>query len=56
MSKLTKLIKIAKVITIPKPGKPPHELILYRPISLSTGNSKLIEGPIHKLNPYGLKQ
>jgi hypothetical protein len=34
---------VAEVIMIPKPGKPPHELTSYRPISLLTIMSKLFE-------------
>lgn len=35
--------KIAEVIMIPKPGKPPHEATSYRPISLLPIISKLFE-------------
>ena len=37
-----KLWKVAEVIMIPKPGKPPHEVTSYRPISLLPVISKLI--------------
>lgn len=37
------LWKIAEVIMIPKPGKPPHETTSYRPISLLPIMSKLFE-------------
>jgi Reverse transcriptase (RNA-dependent DNA polymerase) len=37
------LWKIAEVIMIPKPGKPPHEKSSYRPISLLPVISKLFE-------------
>lgn len=37
------LWKIAEVIMIPKPGKPPHETTSYRPISLLPVTSKLFE-------------
>jgi hypothetical protein len=37
------LWKVAEVIMIPKPGKPPHESILYRPISQLPIMSKLFE-------------
>jgi hypothetical protein len=46
-----RLWKVAKVIMIPKPGKPPHEAASYRPISLLTVMSKLFE----KLLIKGLK-
>ncbi len=36
------LWKIAEVIMIPKPGKPPHEVSSYRPISLLPVLSKLL--------------
>ena len=35
--------KYAEIITIPKPGKPPHEPTSYRPISLLPITSKLFE-------------
>ena len=35
--------KIAEVIMIPKPGKPPHDVTSYRPISLLPVLSKLFE-------------
>lgn len=35
--------KVAEVIMIPKPGKPPHEVTSYRPISLLPIISKLFE-------------
>ena len=35
--------KVAEVIMIPKPGKPPHEVSSYRPISLLPIMSKLLE-------------
>ena len=38
-----KLWKVAEVIMIPKPGKPPHEVTSYRPISLLPVISKLFE-------------
>lgn len=37
------LWKVAEVIMIPKPGKPPHETTSYRPISLLPIMSKLFE-------------
>lgn len=37
------LWKVAEVIMIPKPGKPPHELTSYRPISLLPIMSKIFE-------------
>ena len=37
------LWKVAEVIMIPKPGKPPHETTSYRPISLLPVMSKLFE-------------
>jgi hypothetical protein len=37
------LWKVAEVIMIPKPGKPPHEGASYRPISLFTVMSNLFE-------------
>jgi len=38
-----RLWKVAEVIKIPKPGKPPHEAASYRPISLLPVMSKLFE-------------
>jgi hypothetical protein len=38
-----RLWKVAEVIVIPKPGKPPHEAASYRPISLLPVMSKLFE-------------
>ena len=38
-----KLWKVAEVIMIPKPGKPPHEVTSYRPISLLPVILKLFE-------------
>lgn len=38
-----RLWKVAEVIMIPKPGKPPHEATSYRPISLLPVMSKLFE-------------
>ena len=38
-----RLWKVAGVIMIPKPGKPPHEAALYRPSSLLPVMSKLFE-------------
>lgn len=38
-----KLWKVAEVIMIPKPGKPPHLITSYRPISLLPIMSKLFE-------------
>jgi len=38
-----RLWKVAEVIMIPKPGKPPHEAASYRPISLLPLMSKLFE-------------
>jgi len=38
-----RLWKVAEVIMIPKPGKPPHEASSYRPISLLPVMSKLFE-------------
>jgi hypothetical protein len=35
--------KVAQIILLPKPGKPPHELTSYRPISLLPLVSKLFE-------------
>lgn len=35
--------KVAEVVMIPKPGKPPHEITSYRPISLLPSMSKLFE-------------
>jgi hypothetical protein len=35
--------KVAQILLIPKPGKPPHELTSYRPISLLPIVSKLFE-------------
>lgn len=44
--------KVAEVIMIPKPGKPPHEVTSYRPISLLPIMSKLFEKLLLKrLNP-----
>lgn len=43
MQYVPKLWKIAEVIMIPKPGKPPHEVSSYRPISLLPVLSKLFE-------------
>ena len=37
------LWKIAEVIMLPKPGKPPHDVTSYRPISLLPVMSKLFE-------------
>ena len=38
-----KMWKVGEVIMIPKPGKPPHEVSSYRPISLLPVVSKLFE-------------
>lgn len=38
-----KMWKIAEVLMLPKPGKPPHEVTSYRPISLLPVLSKLYE-------------
>jgi len=38
-----RLWKVAEVIMIPKPGKPPHEAASYRPILLQPVMSKLFE-------------
>jgi hypothetical protein len=35
--------KVAQIILIPKPGKPPHQLSFYRPISLLPFVSKVFE-------------
>jgi hypothetical protein len=35
--------KVAQIILIPKPGKPPHQLSTYRPISLLPIASKVFE-------------
>lgn len=40
--------KVADVIMIPKPGKDPHEVSSYRPISLLPSTSKLFERLIFK--------
>jgi hypothetical protein len=40
---VTRLRKVAEVIMIPKPGKPPHEAASYRPNSLLFVMSKLFE-------------
>lgn len=46
------LWKIAEVIMIPKPGKSPHEVTSYRPISLLPVLSKLFEKIlVRRLNP-----
>jgi len=37
------LWKVAEVVMISKPGKPPHEATSYRPISLLPSISKLFE-------------
>jgi hypothetical protein len=37
------LSKVAELIMIPKPGKPPHETTSYRPVSLLPIMSKLFE-------------
>jgi len=45
-----RLWKVAEVIMIRKPGKPPHEAASYRPISLLPVMSKLFEKlPIKRL-------
>ena len=51
------LWKIAEVIMIPKPGKPPHETTSYRPISILPIISKLFEKLLLKrLKPIIEKQ
>lgn len=46
------LWKVAEIIMIPKPGKPPHEATSYRPISLLPVIAKLYEKILLKrLNP-----
>lgn len=45
--------KVAEVIMIPKPGKPPHDVSSYRPISLLPVISKLFEKLLLKrLKPF----
>ncbi|KAJ8710369.1 hypothetical protein PYW07_009735 [Mythimna separata] len=45
--------KIAQVIMVPKPGKPPHEVGSYRPISLLPVVGKLLERIIlNRMRPY----
>lgn len=45
-------LKIAQLVVIPKPGKPPNEVSSYRPISLLPVVSKLFEKLIlRRLNP-----
>jgi hypothetical protein len=41
--------KVAQIILIPMPGKPPHQLSSYRPISLLPIVSKVFEKLLHKL-------
>ncbi len=43
-----RLWKVAEVIMIPNPGKPPHEAASYRPISLLPVMSKLFEKLLNK--------
>jgi hypothetical protein len=40
--------KVAQIILIPKPGKPPHQLSSYRPISLLPIASKVFENLLLK--------
>jgi hypothetical protein len=44
--------KVAQIILVLKPGKPPHELQSYRPISLLRVVSKVFEKlPLHRILP-----
>jgi hypothetical protein len=48
---------VAEVIMIPKPGKPPHEVVSYRPLSLLPVTSKLFKKLlIKKLKPITEKK
>ena len=50
LKNVPRLWKVAEVITIPKPGEPPHEAASYRPISLLPVMSKLFgKLPIKRL-------